>query len=394
MTDYTVDIITEPVQLQPLEDRWRELAVAVGAFPCSTPEWIMAWVRHYLDGRPLKIMIVRDGHELVAVAPLMLTRLPWTGGYRLLRSCGSDSTISHAEILVRPGHEQSALDAIVNAAMDVPGVDTVALGPMRGRLNQEDVGVLMESVSAATGTTARSVRFGNSMVTSLPGSFDDFLGLLGRSGRKAYRRRLKRFMEHEGARISHISAPDEIASELDQFIDMHTRQWNAEGRLGHFGDWSGAVEFHRDLAVSMAAKGQCCLLRLDCGGAPVAYQYAFISGTTASTVLIAREDEPALRNLSLGTIAYFEFIRYAIEHGVRTLDDGIGSYDYKTELGGTREILQHAVFTRRPGLRLSIALGMCRLVNKIYYAAWYKRIRPMLRLSPRPLRKTWMRMRI
>ena len=394
MTDYTVEIITEPLQLQPLADQWRELAVAVGAFPCSTPEWIMAWTRHYLDGRPLKVVIVRDGHELVAVAPLMFTRLPWTGGFRLLRSCGSDSTISRTEILVRPGHEQSALDAIVKAAMDAPGVDTVALGPMSGRLNQEDVGVLIESVSATTGLTARCLRFGFATVTSLPDSFDDFLNNLGRSGRKSYRRRLKRFLEYEGAHITHITAPEEIASEFDTFIAMHTRQWNAEGRLGHFGDWTGAVEFHRDLAVSMAAKGKCCLLRLECGGVPVAYQYAFIFGTKGTTVLIARDDDPDLRKLSLGTIAHFEFIRYAIEHGARTLDDGIGSYDYKFEQGGTLEILQHALLTRRPGLRLSIALGMCRLVNKLYYAAWYKRLRPMLRLSPRPLRSSWMRMRI
>jgi CelD/BcsL family acetyltransferase involved in cellulose biosynthesis len=55
-------------------DGWSRLADAVGAAR-SAPAWLLAWWHHARpSGAELRVAVVRDGHEVVAVAPYFVHR--------------------------------------------------------------------------------------------------------------------------------------------------------------------------------------------------------------------------------------------------------------------------------------------------------------------------------
>src|SRR5262245_66197943 len=80
-----------------------------------TWEWLSTWWRHLSAGRRLRLVTVRDGATLIAIAPLSVRpRDPW----RLVPFCalellgmgpvGSD----YIDVIVRRGREADALSAL------------------------------------------------------------------------------------------------------------------------------------------------------------------------------------------------------------------------------------------------------------------------------------------
>ncbi|MGE5407806.1 MAG: hypothetical protein ACM3NV_04270, partial [Syntrophothermus sp.] len=73
MSDYAVELITDPGAIGPIEDRWRELAVA-RSNGFITPEWFRAWWE--AQGRrccsPLVSVARRPDGEIAGVMPLVL----------------------------------------------------------------------------------------------------------------------------------------------------------------------------------------------------------------------------------------------------------------------------------------------------------------------------------
>src|SRR5688572_21786226 len=96
-----------------LRPHWNELLRASTANgPFLTWEWLHAWWRHLSAGGQLRIIVVRAGQELVAVAPLTVSdghfglfqRLDFLGNGH----AGSD----YLDFIVRAGREQEAVAAI------------------------------------------------------------------------------------------------------------------------------------------------------------------------------------------------------------------------------------------------------------------------------------------
>lgn len=74
---YRVELVTDDTAFAELASDWRELyGRCAAATPFQSHAWLHSWWLSY--GRPgrLRLLLVRDGRELVAAAPLMRVRRP------------------------------------------------------------------------------------------------------------------------------------------------------------------------------------------------------------------------------------------------------------------------------------------------------------------------------
>jgi CelD/BcsL family acetyltransferase involved in cellulose biosynthesis len=73
--EWTIEVITEYPDFVGLEDAWNALVERAGVdHPFLRHEWIRAWWESFGEGKKLHIVTLRSRDELVAIAPLMLTR--------------------------------------------------------------------------------------------------------------------------------------------------------------------------------------------------------------------------------------------------------------------------------------------------------------------------------
>src|SRR5439155_13839356 len=108
-----IETIEDAAGFARLRQEWNELLEASAA-NCLflTWEWLFTWWTHLADGRRPFIITVRDGRELVAIAPLVVrppkpTRL---APFRALEFLGMANVGSdYLDIIVRQGKEQEAV---------------------------------------------------------------------------------------------------------------------------------------------------------------------------------------------------------------------------------------------------------------------------------------------
>ena len=109
----TSEVITELRELDPLESAWDELAVA-NRLPLMSPACVMAWWRHLAPpGAEPRIVAVRDGEQLVGLAPFYGYRRRGGGGLGL-RLPGIELAGRLAPLAV-PGRERAVAQALGRA---------------------------------------------------------------------------------------------------------------------------------------------------------------------------------------------------------------------------------------------------------------------------------------
>lgn len=75
-----VDVITNLAEFQALEQSWNDcLAAMPGGNPFLCHQWLGAWWEVYGSGAELMVLVVREGGEILAAAPLFRTRQPYYG---------------------------------------------------------------------------------------------------------------------------------------------------------------------------------------------------------------------------------------------------------------------------------------------------------------------------
>src|SRR4051812_13405243 len=105
----TADLLEDVEALTQHRAGWDALAVAAGR-PYCTPAWMLAWWREAAPpGARLAVIVVRDGTELAAIAPLWAD--PESSRYGML----AERTASPLEPLARPGLERVAAVACAEA---------------------------------------------------------------------------------------------------------------------------------------------------------------------------------------------------------------------------------------------------------------------------------------
>jgi CelD/BcsL family acetyltransferase involved in cellulose biosynthesis len=313
----TVEVIDDLPAARSLAPAWDALAVGQG-LPLCAPGWMLAWWQHMAPPRSvLRIVAVRDGEQLIGLAPWFAGRGPH--GRVDVRFLGAEIS-DRVDILCAPGREQQVREELL-----------AALARMRPRPDL----IAFEAVPAASQWTRRLAsnnprlsRYRNSLLpapaVTLPAGAPE-AWLAGRSSNfRSQMRRMRRRLAERGGRVRQIVDPSEVGHALDALLRLHAARW--EGRAPSHLTAAGVPGLLHDAAAALGAE------RLRLWGAEIKDELISVQLFHAAGGQIKywnggwMEEHADIKPTMLTILAALEDGIARGEHG---LDLGAGTHPYK-----------------------------------------------------------------
>jgi CelD/BcsL family acetyltransferase involved in cellulose biosynthesis len=326
----TVEVIDDLEGAQTLAPEWDELAVA-RSLPLCAPGWMLAWWRHLApSGGGLRVIAVRDGAQLIAVAPWFLQR--GENGRVDARFLGAELS-DRVDVLCAGGREREAASALRDA-----------LGELRPRPHL----LAFEAVPVGSRWTARLAsglrgrvrlaRYRNSAhpapAVLLPdGAPEEWLAARS-SNFRGQMGRLRRRLEKQGGAVRLISDPAEVDRALEALLRLHADRW--EGRAPSGLTRSGVPGLLRDAAGALGTD-RLRLWTAEIEGRLVSVQLFLAAGDEVKYWNGGWDERHADLKPSMLTI--LAALEDAISRGERRLDLGVGSHAYKMRFANSEDTL-------------------------------------------------------
>jgi len=333
MAPLTAKVIDDVREFTTLEDEWRELLRSSSSDnPFLTWEWLHAWWAQF--GRPgtLRLIVVRSGNSLVAIAPFrqvvprfrLFQRLEFLG----TGQAGSD----YLDLIVRCGHEADALRSIADClrarkqTLRLTHLPPASLAAQLARQLTDD------------GWTSSSSDDGMCPVVDLRNhTFDSFLGTLGASHRANVRRRLRAIERQFAVRFDDITGSHERQEMLGALAAFHASRYDERGGSTAFS--TPAVRAFHDAATQDALeRGWLRMYALRLDGRLAAVMYGFHYGSRFYFYQHGYDERFA--SLSVGLVLMALTIRAAIEGGAVEFDMLWGTEPYKSLWTDEARVLQ------------------------------------------------------
>jgi len=303
----------EEADFASLEREWLELLPqAVVDHIFLTPYWMAAWWRHLGSGE-LRLLAIRRGGELAAVAPLV--------------KCGEVFTLAadpdvcdYADIIVRRGEELEAAAVLLDyLSRHGTGFRFSHLTP-RSPLLSHLAPLARERGYAVTVEAATPAVY-----LELPQSWEEYLESLNGKQRHEVRRKLRRLYAAGGVAFSAVPAtPDHV----EQFLNLFR---SSRPDKSVFLTPQREAFFHA-IIDDLESRGHLRLYFLYVAGQPVAAALCFEYRDIL--YLYNNGFDPRYGDLSPGLMSKVLCIQDAIRRGKRVFDFLCGAETYKLRLGG------------------------------------------------------------
>ena len=299
----------EPAEIAPV---WS--ALSLDRRPPSiflSPEWI-GTIRAHEPSSPITLSIGTPIRGVAALAREADGTITFSGG----------QLSDEQDVLAAPGTEADVAAAVAGwvAAQRPPRVRLEFVPEERPTLDAFD--------AALSGAGYRVTRNRQmvSPVLALPGSYDEYVGSLGKKERHELRRKVRR-LEGAGTASFRFASEGERGTVLDRFFELHRL---SRGEKAGF--MTPEVErFFRDTADALAPIDRLRLGVLSFDGADAAVLFGFSLGRVLALYNAAYD--PGLASLSVGIVSHAWEIRAAIAEGYDTYDLLRGDEPYKYDLG-------------------------------------------------------------
>lgn len=325
-------------------DEWQTLSAASpGSTPFMAPSWARAWWTHWGSRQRPFTIVVRDGEQLVGLAPLAAGR---RGPLRLLTTVGIEpgdywdviaTAERRAEVcalvageLARHGRVWDALilrclppDSPLPQALTAAGLRIVRTAPVR----------------------APSIE--------LPDDFDGYLRRLPSQRRQNLRRHLKR-LDSDEVQLRVVTDPSQVPATLERWQVLRREQWQAAGRTIEPEHLSPRfLAFMIDAVSELLPTGAALVWQFSVDGKPVGVYVNFADPETFYWYLGGFA--PDVAHLGLGKIAIAHGIRTSIAAGRRRFDFARGAEPYKYWYGAQDRLLHTIVVgTSRPRSQMAL----------------------------------------
>ena len=333
-----VSLIETPAALDPHLRAWDALAVATGR-PYCAPAWMMSWWRHAAPRNALlRVFLMNEGDELVAVAPFFARRTAIGHVYRPLASDVSP----RAEPLAVPGREQEAAAAIARA------LATAEPRPATLAFHEVSPGSLWPDLLRRhwPGRAPRVLHEGwvVSPTVRLEGrTFEEFMASL-QAKRRGKLRRDRRQLEGQGARYRLVETPEELQHGLAEFARLHYDRWDPRGGSGALNP--GVEQMLEEVAGELLDKGRFRLFTIDIDGDTISAQIFVTAGGEVRYWLGGFDPEWA--RFGPGNQAIVAAIEDAIARGEGRFDLGPGAQEYKRRIADGEDVLESVTLVTRP----------------------------------------------
>jgi CelD/BcsL family acetyltransferase involved in cellulose biosynthesis len=341
-----------------LMDAWRALAQRA-SLPYSTPEWMLAFWRHYHapSGAQLRVVVVRNGARIVGIGPFYGPERAGPFGlaeHRLLAAGIGQRTAPLAE----PGGEAEVARACARAlAAAEPAPSALFLDAM-------DAGSPWPAALAAAwpGRLRPKLRVNGRMPGLVGHTGEDHAAWLKARSRN-YRRqqvRRRREIESRGGVLRRSTTSEQLTADLDALFRLHRERFAGQGRETSLGDpYRAAIG---EAAAALFERDAARLLVIEAGGEVVGAQLFLLAGER----LCAWNGgiSPEWERASLGLVLFDEGMRDAHELGARVLDFGSGDQAYKAHFTDSDEPLAWTALlvrdARYPAVRATLAPAQLR----------------------------------
>lgn len=308
-----------------LEDEWRSLEVHSG-LPFSSWDWAIAWWSQLREDKlgvkdSLFVVVMRaDGGELLAVAPMLISRRPSVGPIcvRQLQFFGADPNITELRGLVAlPAWRADAYRALLAYANEHAAEwDTLLLSGMPPELDASALASFTELHWQAPTLDYQ---------LPLPPSWEAFRGALPRNIKESLRK-CYNSLKRDGLQFRLEVAADgaEIAGALEHFFRFHAARARLEGTVQHSDVFATAEARHFlvDVCSRFAARGCLRIFQLVVDERVVAVRIGFVVGE--ALYLYYSGYDAAFAKYSVMTTTVAEAIKYAIEQRMSTVNLSTG----------------------------------------------------------------------
>jgi CelD/BcsL family acetyltransferase involved in cellulose biosynthesis len=315
-----VHTLSCPEQFAEIAREWGELDAQIAPrTPFTSAPWIQLWWDHY-ERRRLLVAdrffahVVRSGTgELIAVAPMMLSRRPGFGplSLRVLSFFGADTSITELRgIICRAEHQADVVRVLADFLQDKRGDwDLIMWSGLRAD------SATLEILKAKGPLIAASEL--PDYVIPLPQTWKDLTNKVSSNMRKNLRKSYESLEQagHEFAfRI--VDDPPAVREALDRFFLLHSKRAQTPDMIKHPDKFAAPRNrrFLIDYVGQMAALGRMRIFELHVNGAIVASRLAFL--LDRDLYFYYAGYDPAWRDFSVMTVLMAEALKWAIEHAV------------------------------------------------------------------------------
>jgi CelD/BcsL family acetyltransferase involved in cellulose biosynthesis len=321
----TIERIEDVDRFATMAEEWNALLADSGA-DCFflTWEWLYTWWQHLADRRRLFLLVVRNGEELVGIAPLAIAprELGRLLPFRSLQLLGTGTVGSdYLDVIIRRGWEDEAVGSLAEHLQSER-----AMLELR-QLRPEALAWRLAERLEGKGWSSRQARTEVCPFISLTGhTWDSYLGTLGSAHRYNVQRRLRNLRRDFAVRFEHVQAEEDRAAALERLIRLHQARWHARGESEAFVS-PALVSFHQALSQRALGRGWLRLRELWLDGRSVAGLYGFRYGN--SFLFYQSGLDPAFAKQSVGLVTMALAIKGAIEEGATEYDLLHGAEPYK-----------------------------------------------------------------
>jgi len=318
--ELTADIVVSVEGIRALAPDYEYLYRVTGnTLPFALQDWHLTWCAHFLNRnrqiqeQPLFHVLRTGAGECVAIVPLILTRRR-LGPLKLatVGSIGADPGLTEIRTsLVKPGYERLTVRAVHASLAGVPDWDWVQWNGISGAMAE----------AMAHETTPQWYAASDDYILDLPSSWQEFRAGLKRNVRESLRH-CYNSLRRDGHAFEFIVArePEEVPRALERFFELHALRANMAHGPKHPNYFAGRSlqAFLRDICNSLAARDAVRVFQLRIGTEIVASRVAFVVGD--SVYLYYSGFDPAWARYSVMTTTVAEAFRYAIAHGLTTVN--------------------------------------------------------------------------
>jgi CelD/BcsL family acetyltransferase involved in cellulose biosynthesis len=298
--------------------------------------------------------VLRDSAgECVAIVPLIFTRRRLGPlKFAAVGLIGADPGLTEIRSsLVKPGYERLTVRAVHQSLAGVAGWDWVQWSGISGAMAE----------AMARETTPQWYAAREDYVLDLPSSWEEFRAGLKRNVRESLRH-CYNSLRRDGHAFEFVVAREraEVVQALERFFELHALRANMTQGTRHANRFAGRSlqEFLRDLCNTLAARDAVRIFQLKIGGEVVASRIGFVVGH--SVYLYYSGFDPAWARYSVMTTTVAEAFRYAIAHGLTTVNLSLTGEQSKLRWR-PRLVEFHSALVHREALSSRIVCGAYRV---------------------------------
>jgi CelD/BcsL family acetyltransferase involved in cellulose biosynthesis len=302
-------------ELAALHDEWLDLYRRSGTTnPFAHPAWVTTWLEHYTAEDALYVVTIRNGGQLVAVAPFHRRRVP-SGGIALrLAGYGASELLTEIPEFLVDGPPRKLLRELCRFLLHDRRDDwdwaELLLVPEQGWFESDWLTRDAEAEGAKFVHTG-SFAF---VILELAENWDELRARLKRNVKEAIRRSTNRLgrVEWEPATPASRAELDEAVESLARLHALRSGVTDKEQHVNYFADGHD-LAFLRKVAPAMFEAGAGSVHRIRIEGADAAARL-ILRGNRSIFFSVAGLD-PAYWDYGPGTMLMVEAVREAIVRG-------------------------------------------------------------------------------